>query len=53
MEADRAREPGLAVVGWSLAAMELNQVFVPDRLGRTVLLAESPALRLVAAMYPP
>ena len=49
MEADRAREPEPAVVGSSLEARELNQVFAPDRLGRTVLLAECPALPLSAA----
>ena len=49
MEADRAREREPGVAGSSPAATELNRAFVPDRLGRTVLLAEYLVLRLSAA----
>ena len=53
MAADRARELEPVVAGSSLEAKESNQGSAPDRLGRTVLLAVCPALRLSAANESP
>jgi len=53
VEADQAREPEPAVAGSNPEARESNQVFAPDRSGRTVLLAEYPALPLGAAIEVP
>ena len=52
MEADPAHglEPGVA--GWSRGAREVNPEFGPDRLDRTVLLAEYPAYLSNAANEP-
>ena len=51
--ADQVREPEPGVAGWSREAVELNPAFVPDRLGRMVLLVKCLAFRLNAANNPP